>query len=195
MEKTPYELYKGRKPNLSHLRVFGSKCFIHNNEKVNLGKFDAKSDIGIFIGYSKRSKAYRVYNKRNQTVEESVHVVFDEVTPEMQSEDDLMPSMIERCPDHTKLRLEDDIKEETRPDRKDEGKLPPSLNHLKDHPPEQIIGNIQVGVKTRHQIQNEVEFSAFISEIEPTCVEEAFNDCDWIIDMQEELNHFKRNQV
>ena len=77
VQKTLYELYKGRKPNLSHLRVFGSKCFIHNNDKVNLGKFDAKSDIGIFIGYSNRSKAYRVYNKRNQTVEESVRVVFD----------------------------------------------------------------------------------------------------------------------
>ena len=49
--------------------------------------------------------------------------------------------------------------------------------------------------KTRHQIQNEVEFSAFISEVEPTCVEEALSDCDWIIVMQEELNQFKRNQV
>ena len=48
MEKTPYELYKGRNPNLSHLRVFGSKCFIHNNDTVNLGRFGAKSDIGIF---------------------------------------------------------------------------------------------------------------------------------------------------
>ena len=37
VQKTPYEIYKGRKPNLSHLRVFGSKCFIHNNDKVNLG--------------------------------------------------------------------------------------------------------------------------------------------------------------
>lgn len=50
--KTPYELYKGRKPNISHLRVFGCKCFIHNNGKDNLGKFDAKSDEGNFLGYS-----------------------------------------------------------------------------------------------------------------------------------------------
>ena len=195
VQKTPYEIYKGRKPNLSHLRVFGSKCFIHNNDKVNLGKFDVKSDIGIFIGYSNCSKAYRVYNKRNQTVEESVHVVFEEVTLEKRSEDDLMPSMIEGSSDHTNQRSEDAIKEEFQFPQKDEGTLPPSLNHLKDHTPEKIIGNIQAGVKTRHQIQNEVEFSAFISEIEPACIEEFLNDCDWIIAMQEELNQFKKNRV
>ncbi|KAI9110191.1 hypothetical protein K1719_018633 [Acacia pycnantha] len=33
LEKTPYELYKGRKPNLAHLQIFGCKCFIHNNGK------------------------------------------------------------------------------------------------------------------------------------------------------------------
>ena len=124
-----------------------------------------------------------------------MHVVFDEVTSEKGSEDDLMPSVIEGCSDHTKLRSENTIKEESQSDRKDEGTLPLALNHLKDHPPEQIIGNIQAGVKTRQQLQNEVEFSAFISEIEPTCVEEALNDCDWIIAMQEELNQFKKNRV
>ena len=78
LDKTPYELYKGRKPNISHLRIFGSKCYVHNNGKVNLGKFDPKADVGMFIGYSLRSKAYRVYNMRTRVVEESMHVVFDE---------------------------------------------------------------------------------------------------------------------
>ena len=54
---------------------------------------------------------------------------------------------------------------------------------------------MQSGIKTRGQLQNEVEFSAFISEIELTCIEESLNDCDWIIAMQEELNQFRRNQV
>jgi len=44
-----------------------------------LGKFDEKTDFGIFIGYSLTSHAYRVYNKRLMIVEESVHVLFDEV--------------------------------------------------------------------------------------------------------------------
>ena len=51
LDKTPYELYNGRKPNLAHLHIFECKCFVHNNGKDNLGKFDPKSDEGIFLGY------------------------------------------------------------------------------------------------------------------------------------------------
>src|SRR4051812_39733909 len=78
LNKTPYELLKGRKPNVSHLHVFGCKCFVLNNGKDNLGKFDPKADEGIFLGYSQSSKAYRIYKKRILIVEESVHVSFDE---------------------------------------------------------------------------------------------------------------------
>ncbi|XP_024171720.1 uncharacterized protein LOC112177689 [Rosa chinensis] len=60
--KTPYELWKGKKPNVSHLRVFGSPCYIYRDREY-LGKFDARSDKGIFLGYSLDSRAYRVYNK------------------------------------------------------------------------------------------------------------------------------------
>ena len=88
LNKTPYELLKGRKPNLSHLRAFGCVCFIHNNDKDNLGKFDAKSDEGIFLGYSSQSKAYKVMNKRTNRVEESVHVVFNEHTSEEGNSED-----------------------------------------------------------------------------------------------------------
>jgi len=58
LKKTPYELYNGRKPNISHLHVFGCKCLVLNNNKDNLGKFDAKSDEGIFLGYSLHSKTF-----------------------------------------------------------------------------------------------------------------------------------------
>ena len=60
-KKTPYELCKGRKPNVSYFRVFGSVCYILNDIEY-LGKFDFKSDDGVFLGYSMNSKAYSVYN-------------------------------------------------------------------------------------------------------------------------------------
>ena len=59
--------------------IFGCSCFVLNNGKENLGKFDEKAHLGIFIGYSLTSHAYRIYNKMLMTVEESIHVVFDEV--------------------------------------------------------------------------------------------------------------------
>ena len=76
--KTPYELLKGKTPNLVHLHVFGCKYFILNNGKNILGKFDAKADEGIFLGYSSIGHAYRIFNRRTLLVEESVHVSFDE---------------------------------------------------------------------------------------------------------------------
>jgi len=83
LKKTPYELFKWKRLVLSHLKVFGCKCFILNNGKESLGKFDAKGDEGVFLGYAIQSHPYRVYNKRFMTVEESMHVVFDETNPKL----------------------------------------------------------------------------------------------------------------
>ncbi|KAJ9547394.1 hypothetical protein OSB04_019937, partial [Centaurea solstitialis] len=56
--RTAYELFRNRKPSIEHLHIFGCVCYILNN-KDNLGKFDSKSDDGIFLGYSSISKTYR----------------------------------------------------------------------------------------------------------------------------------------
>jgi len=56
--------------------VFGSKCYILR-DRENLGKFDAKTDERIFLGYSSNSCAYKVFNKRTGTVMESINVVVD----------------------------------------------------------------------------------------------------------------------
>ena len=82
LEKTPYEPWKNKKPNISYFKVFGSQCFILNT-KDNLGKLVAKSNVGIFLGYSSSSKAYRVYKKKTMVVEESIHV-FDESNNSLQ---------------------------------------------------------------------------------------------------------------
>ena len=76
-KKTPYELWKGRKPNARYFRIFGSTCFILK-DRENVRKFDTQSDEGIFLGYSSSSKAYRIFNKRTRKVVETVNVVIDE---------------------------------------------------------------------------------------------------------------------
>ena len=76
MGKTPYEIWRGKKPNLSHFHIFGSKCYILN-DREHLGKFDSKSDEGVFLGYSNDKRAYRVYNMRTQTILEFANVVVD----------------------------------------------------------------------------------------------------------------------
>ena len=54
-KKTSYEIWKEEKPKVKYFQVFGSKCFILN-DRENLGKFGAKSDEGIFLGYSINSR-------------------------------------------------------------------------------------------------------------------------------------------
>ena len=54
--------------------------------QYNFGKFDAKTDEGVFLGYAIQSHAYRVYNKRLMSVKESMHVVFDETNPKLQDQ-------------------------------------------------------------------------------------------------------------
>ena len=77
-KKLFYELCKGRKPNVRLFHAFGCKCFILNNGKDNLAKFDSKSDEATMLGFSTKNKALWVFNKRTLVVEESTHAAFDE---------------------------------------------------------------------------------------------------------------------
>ena len=74
---TPYEIWKGKKPNLKDFHEFGSTCLVLN-DKEHRSKFDAKSDEGIFLGYSLNSRVYIVDNKSTQTIMESVNVIVDD---------------------------------------------------------------------------------------------------------------------
>jgi hypothetical protein len=51
---------------------------LYSSRPINLGKFDAKSDKGIFLGYSSTSRACKVFRKRTATVMESINVVIDD---------------------------------------------------------------------------------------------------------------------
>ncbi|GJT03349.1 retrovirus-related pol polyprotein from transposon TNT 1-94 [Tanacetum coccineum] len=81
--KTPYELMHDKKPDLSFLHVFGSLCY-PTNDSEDLGKLNAKADIGIFVGYAPAKKAFRIYNKRTWKIMETIHVTFDELTASKQ---------------------------------------------------------------------------------------------------------------
>ncbi|GJX73342.1 retrovirus-related pol polyprotein from transposon TNT 1-94, partial [Tanacetum coccineum] len=77
--KTPYELIRGRKPNVQYFHVFGSLCY-PTNDHDNLGKLKPKADIGISIGYSESSRGFHIYNRRTKKIMEMIHVKFDELT-------------------------------------------------------------------------------------------------------------------
>ena len=65
---------------VTHLMLSISKCLVASViflESRN-GKFDAKIDEGIFLGYSTRSKAYKCLNANTNKVVKSANVKFYE---------------------------------------------------------------------------------------------------------------------
>ena len=73
-----FELWHGYSPNVKYFKVFGSKFYILKDFRN--GKLDVKSEEGIFLGYSTRSKAYKCLNTNTNKVVESASVKFDECT-------------------------------------------------------------------------------------------------------------------
>nr|GFA10263.1 hypothetical protein [Tanacetum cinerariifolium] len=82
-DKTPYELMNKRKPNIKFFRVFGCRCYLLDDYE-DVGKLKAKRDIGVFVGYSKESAAFRIYNKR--TLPSNQEEVFYESSESFQEE-------------------------------------------------------------------------------------------------------------
>nr|GEV99666.1 retrovirus-related Pol polyprotein from transposon TNT 1-94 [Tanacetum cinerariifolium] len=77
--KTLYDLMQDKKSDLSFFHIFSALCY-PTNDNEDLGKLDAKADIGIFIGYAPTKKVFRIYNKRTQIIIETIHVTFDKLT-------------------------------------------------------------------------------------------------------------------
>jgi hypothetical protein len=66
----------------------------------------------------------------------------------------------------------------------------PRIHHdfAKDHPMDQIMGDISKSVQTRSCVASFCEHYSFVSSLEPNCVDEALRDLDWVNAMHEELN-------
>jgi hypothetical protein len=68
-------------------------------------------------------------------------------------------------------------------------------NIQRDHPVNNILGDIEKGVTTRSRVANFCERYSFVSSFKLFKVEDALRDSDWMMAMQEELNNFKHNEV
>ena len=72
---TPFEVYTGTRPNLSHLRVFGSAAYIHIQKRHKLAP---KSRQYVLVGYDHQTKGYRCLDYINKKIVISRNVLFDE---------------------------------------------------------------------------------------------------------------------
>lgn len=219
-DKTSYELWKGRKPALGHVRVFGCKCFVHVNDREHRDKFDPKVDVAYLVGYSSTSRAYRVFNRRTLTLEESIHVTFDEhaimskegtaVSVAGSKVEDDTEFLQQRWLDFSEQGVGPDAPaadaaeeneavqplgaEETAAAEPTQQQLPRDWKYAAGHPREQILGDPGDRVRTRSSFRHACQ-AAFVSTVEPLDTDEALQDAAWVSAMQEELVQFERNQV
>ncbi|KAJ9547698.1 hypothetical protein OSB04_020241 [Centaurea solstitialis] len=222
--RTPYELFHNRKPSIEHLHIFGCVCYILNN-KDNLGKFDSKSDDGIFLGYSSVSKTYRWADSFFQLPDIPIADPSPQDLPDGFEETPIPPSQISLPPIINATPITQVTPEPDQPTSSEDfsqttvsktapaptnllpnpsineastsGQVyqPPALRWTKDHPIDQVLGNPSSGVKTRRQSGNVCLYVNFISENEPKEIDDALRDPAWVSAMQEELAEFIRNNV
>ena len=88
--KTPYEILLNKKPDLSNLRIFGSKSYVHIPKAKRQGKFSERAKVGYLVGYD-RGNSYRIYLPDEEKVVISRDVRVDEsalLSPHRNSKDD-----------------------------------------------------------------------------------------------------------
>ena len=60
VEMTPYEIWNGKKPNLSFLKIWGCDVYV---KCLQPNKLDPKSDKCYFVGYPKDTVGYYFYHQ------------------------------------------------------------------------------------------------------------------------------------
>ena len=78
--KTPYEIFFGTKPDVEHLKIYGSRVFVRVPEALWKSKWDDKAELGILVGYTENGYRVLVNNRvicarHVQVVEESTKLI------------------------------------------------------------------------------------------------------------------------
>jgi hypothetical protein len=127
-DKTPHEVWTGKKPSLQHLRVFGCDAYVHV-PKENRSKLDKKVEKCIFIGYKDGVKGYKLWNPETKKIVYSRDVVFREVKDV--SKHEFLPRPEE--PEKIEFELDDAKYESSKEDEAEEERTSyPSIEEINE---------------------------------------------------------------
>jgi hypothetical protein len=73
VEKTPYEIWTGKSPSLSFLKVWGCDADVKHLMPT---KLEPRSDKCVFMGYPRETKGYYFYNRQENKVFVAPNAVF-----------------------------------------------------------------------------------------------------------------------
>jgi hypothetical protein len=215
-------MFTGKKPEVSHLKIFGCPVFIHiPKEKRN--KLEPSGKKGIFVGYCEVSKAFRIYIPGHRHIEISRDVTFDEEETLKKSRRCQLEEMYEEEPVNPRTtesvrevpRTAEPVREvvtspdEDTPEDHDikEVQEPPQMTFSHKRKPAWERELIQDGEKygvpegTTRQVKRPKPFSSYMTlmcnllDEEPTCFEEAIQKKEWVDAMKEEYQSIIKNDV
>ena len=75
--KTPEEYFSGKRPNVGHLRIFGSLVYFHVTKDA-WKKLELTTKLGILVGYIDTPHKYQVYLPTSQRIVVRRDLKFDE---------------------------------------------------------------------------------------------------------------------
>ena len=101
VDKTPYEVWPGKKTYVAHLKIFGYEAFMHV-PKEKRSKLDNKDEKCIFVGYKDGIKGYKLWNPVTRKTVYIRDVFFREVKNTSRNEDE------SKGPMNTKFKITDE---------------------------------------------------------------------------------------
>ena len=205
--KTPKEMYTRKKPEVSHLNIFGCLVYVHI-PKENRIKLDPSRKKGIFVGYCEVSKSFMIYISGFHHIDICTDSTFDEDTTlkkygrchiEEVHKENVPPRMIEVEPSPEIVAYEDHDMIEPQE--------PPTMDIYRKIKPTWVRAIIQEGEKygspegsTRKSkrsksFSNYVALMCDIVDQEPTSDEESIQNKEWVEAMTEEYQSIMNNDV
>lgn len=209
-KQTPLEVWSNHKPSVSHLRVFGCICHVLVPEEKRK-KLDDKSRRGVFIGYSTLSKGYKVYMLDISKVEVSRDVIFEEdkvwnwekqdiATNQLVSHLETVKNIQRSSRQHAKTGPETTPQEDTSESETSTPRTGKIIWEESEDSPgvmrkTKSLNDIYSRAVEIEELSNQVEEFCCLSMGEPTCFEEAVENRDWRLAMEEEIRMINKNNT
>lgn len=178
-ELTPQEAWSGRKPTVSHFKVFGSVAYAHVPDQQRT-KLEDKSKKYVFIGYDEKTKGYKLLEPTSKKVVVSRDVQVNEGaewdwndSKEVTLEEVKIPITMST----TTPQIDPTEGPQSSDDEEEQGQ--PKLRTLQD----------------LYNSTNEVHLVCLLTDAENISFEEALKDKKWQEAMDEEIQAIERNKT
>ena len=112
VDKTPHEVWYGKKSSIAHLKIFGCDSFMHVPLEKR-SKLDNKAEKCIFVGYKDGIKGYKLWNIVTRKIVYSRDLVFREVKSTPRKEDESKEKGPEKMEFKIKNKGSDSFEEES----------------------------------------------------------------------------------